>query len=54
MKGDDLLLRHLAALPAPDEEVEEVERPPARERLEAALGRDLAGSLVAALTAPRA
>jgi hypothetical protein len=54
MKGDDLLLRHLAALPAPDEELEEAERPPARERLDAELGRELAGSLVAALTAPRA
>jgi hypothetical protein len=54
MKGDDLLLRDLAALPAPEEDEVAEERPSARERLEAELGRDLAGSLVAALVAPRA
>lgn len=51
MKGDDLLLLHLAALPAPDEE-DVPERSPARERLEAELGLELAGGLVAALTSP--
>ena len=53
MRGDDLLLRHLAALPAPEEEEAE-ERPSARERLDAELGREFAGSLLAALTASRA
>lgn len=53
MTGDDLLLKHLAALPAIDEEEQEA-RPSARERLEDELGRDFAGSLLAALTASRA
>jgi len=51
MKGDDLLLLHLSALPTPEEE-DVPERPPARERLEAELGPELAGNLIAALTSP--
>ncbi len=47
MRGDDLLLAHLAQLPDPREDDEQ--RPSARERLEAELGRELAGALVAAL-----
>jgi hypothetical protein len=45
MRGDDLLLAHLAQLPDPREEDEQ--RP--RERVEAELGPELADALVAAL-----
>ena len=49
MKGDDLLLAHLALLEEPQDEDG---RPSAQERLEAELGRDLARALVAALSVP--
>ena len=47
MRGDDLLLAHLAQLPDPRDEDDE--RPTSRERLEAELGPELAAGLVAAL-----
>ncbi len=47
MRGDDLLLAHMAQLPHPREDDEQ--RPSARERLEAELGSELADALVTAL-----
>ena len=49
MRGDDLLLAHLAILAAPAED----ERPSAAERLEAELGAERAAALVAALVPRR-
>jgi hypothetical protein len=49
MRGDDLLLAHLAALPALDEPDEWNPRPTARERLEEELGEDVAAKLLARL-----
>ena len=50
MRGDDLLLSHLQALPGVDDELEDADpRPSARERLEAELGPDLADQLVRAV-----
>lgn len=50
MRGDDLLLIHLAALPELDDEADE--RPSARERLEEELGPDLAAQLIRSLAPP--
>ena len=47
MRGDDLLLAHMAQLSHPHEDDEQ--RPSARERLEAELGPELADALVTAL-----
>ena len=47
MRGDDLLLAHMAQLSYPQEDDEQ--RPSARERLEAELGPELADALVTAL-----
>ena len=52
MRGDDLLLIHLAALPELDDEDGLDERPSARERLEEELGPDLAAQLIRSLAAP--
>lgn len=49
MKGDDLVLAHIAALSQPDE-VDEW--PSAHERLEAELGLELTHRLLAALVSP--
>jgi hypothetical protein len=51
MRGDDLLLVHLAALSDPPAGGK---RPSAQERLDAKLGAELARVLVAALTGARA
>ncbi len=48
MRGDDLLLAHLAMLNAPAED----DRPSAGERLEAEVGAERAAALVAALSTP--
>jgi hypothetical protein len=48
MRGDDLLLLHLALLDEPAEP--SVDRPPPRERLEDELGEELAEHLLASLT----
>jgi hypothetical protein len=48
MRGDDLLLLHLALLDEPDEPP--VERASPRERLEDELGEELAKQLLASLT----
>ncbi len=53
MRGDDLLLAHLAALPELDDSTDD-DRPSARERLEDELGADLAAQLVRSLAAPDA
>ncbi len=45
MRGDDLLLAHLAALPELDDSTDD-ERPTARERLEDELGPGLAAELL--------
>jgi hypothetical protein len=52
MRGDDLLLAHLAALPELDEEDERDPRQTARERLDDELGPELAAMLLAGLTGP--
>ncbi len=50
MRGDDLLLTHLAVLPGLDDDLEEDEpRPTGRERLEAEVGADLARELLDSL-----
>ena len=54
MRGDDLLLMHLAALPELDDADGPDERPTARERLEDELGPDLAAQLIRSLAAPGA
>jgi hypothetical protein len=47
MRGDDLLLTHLAVLPGLDDDLEEGEpRPTGRERLEAEVGVVLARELL--------
>jgi hypothetical protein len=51
MKGPDLLLAHLAIL-SDEHPAEPDERPSARERLDAELGPELAGALLAALAPP--
>ena len=51
MKGDNLLRSHLAAFDEPDPEEK---RATARERLEQAVGRELAHDLLAAFAAARA
>lgn len=48
MRGDDLLLAHLAALPELDDSTED-ERPTARERLEDEVGPELADQLLSRL-----
>ncbi len=45
MRGDELLLAHLAALPELDDSTDD-ERPTARERLEDEIGPDLAAELL--------
>lgn len=45
MRGDDLLLAHLAALPDLDDSTED-DRPSARERLENEVGPELADELL--------
>ena len=54
MRGADLLLAHLAVLSDPDQDPEPVDRPSARERLDAELGPEFAERLVGALGLPHA
>jgi hypothetical protein len=50
MRGDDLLLTHLAVLPGLDDELEDPEpRPSGREQLEAEVGPDLARAFLDAV-----
>lgn len=54
MRGDDLLLSHLAGLPGVDDELEPEEPGPSgRERLEAEVGADLARRLLDAVAGSR-
>jgi len=47
MRGDDLLLTHLAILPGVDDDLDDDEpRPSARERLEDEIGPDLVRALL--------